>query len=58
MSFIGLCGADFERLRFGIGRPDDREQVPDYVLHNFTQPRSEVEHLINQAVDMIKKLDG
>lgn len=34
-SIITLCGEDFARLRFGIGRPD-KEEVADYVLNNFS----------------------
>ena len=55
-SIIGVCGSDFERLKFGIGRPEVKDHVPDYVLHNFTEPRVEVEALIHQAVEMIKKM--
>jgi PTH1 family peptidyl-tRNA hydrolase len=29
---ITHCGADFWRLRLGIGHPGDRDQVIDYVL--------------------------
>jgi PTH1 family peptidyl-tRNA hydrolase len=29
---ITHCGADFWRLRIGIGHPGDRDQVIDYVL--------------------------
>lgn len=30
---IAHCGADFFRLRIGIGHPGHRDQVTDYVLH-------------------------
>lgn len=56
-SLIGVGGADFSRLRFGVGRPENKEDVPDYVLSNFTGPEeSEVEQLIEQAVVMIEDL--
>ncbi len=55
-SIISVCGADFARLRFGIGRPEAREEVPNYVLKNFTQDSADVEQLIEQAVSMIEEL--
>jgi PTH1 family peptidyl-tRNA hydrolase len=33
---ITHCGADFWRLRIGIGHPGDRDQVIDYVLQRAT----------------------
>jgi peptidyl-tRNA hydrolase, PTH1 family len=55
-SIIGTCGMDFPRLRFGIGRPTQREDVPDYVLSNFAENSAELEQRIGQAVDMLEKL--
>ena len=52
-SIIGVCGKDFLRLRFGIGRPEEREMVGQYVLQNFSEPPQDVENLIDQAVDII-----
>jgi PTH1 family peptidyl-tRNA hydrolase len=52
-SIIEQCGVDFLRLRFGIGRPTHKEQVPAYVLHNFDQRTEIVEPLIIKAVQMI-----
>lgn len=52
-SIIGVCGDQFGRFRFGIGRPEDRERVPDYVLENFNEGGDKVEALINQAVEQI-----
>jgi PTH1 family peptidyl-tRNA hydrolase len=55
-SIIAALGTDsFERLRFGIGRPPEREQVPAYVLQNFSEPPAEVERLITEAVQMLKE---
>lgn len=54
-SIIGALGDQFERLRFGVDRPAEREQVPNYVLSNFSQPSAEVEKLIEQAVDMLEE---
>ncbi|MCX5922383.1 MAG: aminoacyl-tRNA hydrolase [Candidatus Dependentiae bacterium] len=54
-SIIASCGDGFARLRFGIGRPENREDVSDYVLQNFTEDRAEVERLIGQSVEMIQQ---
>lgn len=53
-SLIDHCGLEFARLRFGIGRPSERERVPDYVLENFSENPAEITHAITQAVAMIK----
>lgn len=55
-SIIAHAGDNFHRLRFGIGRPTERTEVPDYVLTRFAEPDHEVEELIAQAVDDILKL--
>ncbi|MGB8367478.1 MAG: aminoacyl-tRNA hydrolase [Candidatus Babeliales bacterium] len=55
-SLITACGPDFARLRFGIGRPEVKEEVGTYVLQNFSQNEQEVEHGIGQAVTMIEQL--
>jgi len=34
-SIINLINPDFVRVRIGIGRPEDRKQVTDYVLSTF-----------------------
>jgi len=34
-SIIQQIGPDFPRLALGIGRPENREEVPNYVLQNF-----------------------
>ncbi|MCA9770597.1 aminoacyl-tRNA hydrolase [Candidatus Dependentiae bacterium] len=52
-SIMSVCGPDFARLRFGIGRPERKENVGEYVLQNFTEPLDEVQRLIDQAVDKI-----
>ncbi len=55
-SIIEKWGTDeFARLRFGIGRPEDRDNVPHYVLHQFEDP-AEAERLIQEAVTMIEQL--
>lgn len=53
-SIIASSGAEFHRLRFGIGRPENKEDVADYVLSNFSRNEN-IQPLIDQAVDMIEK---
>jgi PTH1 family peptidyl-tRNA hydrolase len=54
----GLGGADFWRVRVGVGRPDstDPEVVASYVLSRFREPRDEVEALIAAAADEAERL--
>lgn len=52
-SIITACGADFPRLRFGIARPANREDVPDYVLMNFSENSNDLEQAIEHAVKTI-----
>ncbi len=54
-SIIEVIGADFLRLRFGIGRPADKAEVSDYVLARFTQPAQQVAEHITHAVEMIEE---
>ena len=44
---------DFWRLRFGIGRPEDKNEVPDYVLSRFVEPKEQVEEHIRKSVELI-----
>lgn len=55
-SIIGVCGEGFGRLRFGIGRPELREDVPDYVLARFTEHEGHVTESIAAAVSAIREL--
>ena len=50
-SIIAHMSDQFWRLRFGIGRPSNREDVPDYVLENFREP--DLDSKIDAAVKMI-----
>ena len=51
---MGLVGKDFWRLRFGIGRPERKEQVAGYVLSDFSaQEQEELKVLVDQAIFMI-----
>ena len=53
-----LGGADFWRVRVGVGRPDttDPEIVSQHVLSRFTEPPAEVRRLIERAADETERL--
>ena len=55
-SIISLCGADFVRVRCGIGRPENKEDVADYVLSNFTEDKHAVEEEVQKAVKIIEDM--
>jgi PTH1 family peptidyl-tRNA hydrolase len=50
-SVSGLVGAQYARLRVGVGRPVSHEPdvVADYVLERFAEPRAEVQDLVERA---------
>lgn len=48
-SLIQHMGPDFTRVRCGIGRPEKKEEVPDYVLSNFIEGKQAVDTMINNA---------
>lgn len=54
-SIMQFIGQDFYRVAIGIGRPENREDVPDYVLQNFSDSHA-TQELINQANLEIEKL--
>src|SRR2546421_3587920 len=53
-----LGGADFHRVRVGVGRPDttDPELVAGYVLSRFSEPESEVRDLVERAASEAERL--
>ncbi len=46
---------EFPRLRFGIGRPEHKGQVPDYVLERFDD-LTKVDEYVQEAVSLIDTL--
>jgi PTH1 family peptidyl-tRNA hydrolase len=47
---------NFDRLRFGVGRPPGRMEASDYVLKLFKKDeKEELDFLIGRSVDMIKE---
>lgn len=55
-SIMGVCGADFGRVRCGIGRPPSAADVPDYVLQNFSESEVAIESELIKAVGLIESL--
>jgi peptidyl-tRNA hydrolase, PTH1 family len=53
-----LGGAEFWRVRVGVGRPDstDPEIVAAYVLGRFREPPAQVRELVEQAAGEVEKL--
>ncbi len=53
-----LGGADFQRVRVGVGRPDstDPELVSRHVLGRFAEPADEVAALVERAADEVDAL--
>jgi PTH1 family peptidyl-tRNA hydrolase len=50
-----LRSYDFNRLRFGIGRPPGRQDAVDYVLEEFgKKEKEEVEIGVQKSVDILK----
>jgi len=49
-SLMACGGSNFLRLRFGIDRPENRDDVPDYVLAKFKESQNTIDDRINQAV--------
>ena len=54
----GFGDAEFWRLRIGVGRPDstDPEIVSSYVLGRFSEPKAEVEALVDGAAEEAQRL--
>lgn len=55
-SIIEAMGKDFWHLSFGIGRPENREEVGNYVLSDFQENSSLLAENINKAVKEITHL--
>lgn len=53
-SIIEYTGKDFARLRFGIGRPEDKKMVGNYVLQNFSEDLAEIDLLVDKSADLIE----
>jgi peptidyl-tRNA hydrolase, PTH1 family len=53
-----LGGADFTRVRVGVGRPDstDPDIVSAYVLGRFRQDATQVAELLDSATDQVERV--
>jgi PTH1 family peptidyl-tRNA hydrolase len=54
-SIVNRCGADFIRIRIGIGRPDQYQDPAEYVLKNFSNAAA-VRQRVEKTVELIEFL--
>jgi PTH1 family peptidyl-tRNA hydrolase len=54
----GLGSADFRRVRVGVGRPDttDPEIVSAHVLGKFSEPKADVQDLVERAAAEVERV--
>ncbi len=56
-SMTKAMGAEYHRVRFGIGRPPGRMQVADFVLKDFSSgERKELDYFVDRAADAVEAL--
>ncbi|MEV0368222.1 aminoacyl-tRNA hydrolase [Streptomyces sp. NPDC050636] len=56
-SITKSLGADYHRVRFGIGRPPGRMPVADFVLKDFSSAeRKELDYFVDRAADAVEAL--
>ncbi|AIV36016.1 aminoacyl-tRNA hydrolase [Streptomyces sp. CCM_MD2014] len=56
-SLTKSLGADYHRVRFGIGRPPGRMPVADFVLRDFSSgERKELDYFVDRAADAVEAL--
>ncbi|MEU9996125.1 aminoacyl-tRNA hydrolase [Streptomyces sp. NPDC048370] len=56
-SMTKAMGAEYHRVRFGIGRPPGRMQVADFVLKDFSSTeRKELDYFVDRAADSVECL--
>lgn len=56
-SMTKAMGADYHRVRFGIGRPPGRMQVADFVLKDFSPAeRKELDYFVDRSADAVECL--
>ena len=54
---VNHCGADFMRLRFGVGHPGDKSQVTNYVLQRGSgEAETAIQNNIDEAIDVLDVL--
>ncbi|MGE4168524.1 MAG: aminoacyl-tRNA hydrolase [Candidatus Babeliales bacterium] len=57
-SIIDMIGKDFWRLSCGVGRPENREDVGNYVLSDFTEGGALLASYISNACNIIDREAG
>lgn len=56
-SMTKAMGAEYHRVRFGIGRPPGRMPVADFVLKDFSAAeRKELDYFVDRAADAVEAL--
>ncbi|WP_018538548.1 MULTISPECIES: aminoacyl-tRNA hydrolase [unclassified Streptomyces] len=56
-SITKSLGAEYHRVRFGIGRPPGRMPVADFVLRDFSSAeRRELDYFVDRAADAVEAL--
>ena len=54
---IAKCSAEFQRIRFGIGRPPGQMEVANFVLQDFSSvERKELPVLLELAADQVEEI--
>ncbi|MDR2777531.1 MAG: aminoacyl-tRNA hydrolase [Rickettsiales bacterium] len=49
-SIDSMIGRDYNRVRLGIGRPENREEIHDFVLSRFTSDEMEMVNRLNSLI--------
>jgi len=58
-SIDAMVGKEYTRIRMGVGKPEYKSQVADYVLHNFSSEEETLLHgWIDHTVDAVKALQS
>lgn len=55
-SIIEKIGPDFLRIRIGIGRPETKDEVVDFVLSDFDEDLEEIRPAVDKAADAVEDL--
>lgn len=56
-SIDGVIGKEYIRVRVGVGKPEHKSQVADYVLHDFSQEEMlSIDRLITHTAEACMKL--
>ena len=58
-SIDSMIGKEYIRVRMGVGKPQHKSQVADYVLHNFSEDENIIlDDWIEHTATAIKELEG